>query len=106
MSEKKFQEARKGLAVSQNLLDSIRGQQNMAQPQSESPSSMEDQQANPVPAPVDNQPPVPQVQQGIEQAVKDTIAPYMEEIKTLIDEQSKETKQVEVKLDGEMSPKE
>lgn len=110
MTEKKFKEAKDDLTFSQNLLDQVRGQ-NMAQ-QSPEMGADQDQELSPTGQPTDapvapqEAPQQAQEPQDIGKAVQDAMSPYMEEIKAMLEKQSKETKQVEVKIEGEMSPKE
>lgn len=98
MSIEKFQEARKGLAFSQSLMDKLRVQ-NMAQPQPE--MAMEGTET---PMPVSQEKPQPDNE--IQVAVKEAMEPYMKEIKALIEEKDEEPKEVKIKIDGEMKPKE
>lgn len=95
MSEKAFQEARQGLAFSQQMREKLMGQ-NSPQPQGgmdEAP--MEQGMESPTP---EQEP-----QQDIAEIVKSTMEPYLEEIKALIE--NKKPQEVEVKIEGEMKPK-
>lgn len=103
MSEERFKSAKGNLAFSQSLVDKMR-MEDMAQPQDEMEQSMEAPQEMEPETPVDNQPLEEQPEQDIAQVVKDTMEPYMEEIKTIVED--KKPQEVELKIEGEMSPKE
>lgn len=96
MSEKRFTEAKQSLALSQNIRNKLN--------QPEQVESFDQPQDMPPEAPTSPQE-APQ-EQDVAQIVQDTMAPYMEEIKSLIEKQGKETKEVEVKIEGSMKPKE
>lgn len=46
----------------------------------------------------------PQQEQGIVQTIKDTLSPFMDKIIGLLTKQENEVKQVELKIDGQMTP--
>ena len=116
MSIKKFQEAHKDLAFSQNLIDKHRAQQMAQQAPMEQPQDMP-QEAPVAPQNASEQTQVseaenpketavePKEEPSLVQTIKDTISPYIDDLKSLITKQGKETKQVEVKIAGELQSK-
>lgn len=111
MSEEKFKEAHGDLALSQRLVDEMRMSQGIASegstmPQDESSPETEE---TPQDASFAEKEPIteesPEMSM-VEQTIKDTMEPYMEEIKGLVEKKDDEPQEVEIKIDGEMKPKE
>lgn len=90
MSEQKFKRAKGSLAFSQSLKDKLNPHQNMAQPSPE----MAQPQA---------QPPQQEQQPDLVSTIKEVLTPMFDDLKK---ELQKESQQVELKIEGEMTPKE
>ncbi len=106
MSERAFTEAKSDLAFSQQLRD----KKNMAQPQAGmgGPEDMQppidEMQENGVTPPVEK--PVEEEKTGIINAVKEVVQPMFDQIKSLLTKKDEKPKEVEIKIEGEMKPKE
>ena len=105
MSEDRFKEAKSQLAYSQQLVDQMR-QQEMPQEEpmdeqapTESAPAVEEAQQPLEEAPVQEEP-------GLVQTIKDTLTPFMDKITDLLSKKEEEPKEVTVKMDGELTPKE
>lgn len=105
MSEQRFKEAKSNLAFSQSLVDRMKQSQMPQQPAPDTSTPAPQDAAPQVPQPQEVAPTPQPPDQGIVQTIKDTIAPFMDKITNLLTKQSEETKQVELKIDGEMTPK-
>ncbi len=102
MSEAKFQDAKGQLAFSQQLVDKMKAQQSPQMPQeqpSQAPQEAPQAPEQPTPQPQPDSP-------GIAQTIQDILTPFMDKIIGLFKKQENEVKQVELKIDGEMTPKE
>lgn len=102
MSTKDFQEAKKGLSYSQSLVDKLNMQQ-MAEQQGQMDTPMEQPMEE---TPEQEGQDMQDMAELVKEQVDAAIAPYMEEIKNLISKKDGEPKEVEVKIEGEMRPKE
>ena len=102
MSEKAFKEAKGQLAYSQSLVDRIK-QEKMAQPspymgeEEMTPQDMPQEEAGEVEEEVDEK-------KGIVEAVKEAVQPMFDKVMGAFAAKD-EPKEVELKIDGEMKPK-
>lgn len=94
MSEKKFKEAKGQLAFSQQLVDKMKSPSQQAPPMAQEQPKVPSQETN-----------THQSQAGIIDSIKELIQPLTDKLNKLFTNQE-ENKQVELKIEGEMSPKE
>lgn len=109
MNDKNFQTAKSSLAFSQGLVDRMR-QQQMADMQMNTPMQDMPQEQTQPQEDTNTENTEPQVEEKTEtktimETVKEAIAPIMEKLDSLISKSDKQ-KDVEIKIDGEMKPKE
>ncbi len=96
-TDKKFNTARGNLAHSQGILDSLHQLQTTPIPPHTPPQEPGMPQAAPIQP---EQVPQPDIQKTIQ----DTLTPFMDKITSLLTKQENEVKQVELKIDGQMTP--
>lgn len=110
MSEQQFKEAKGNLAFSQTLVDQMRQRNQTETPMMPQEPEMEVkeevvEEAEPFEG---EETPEEEAKEekSIVDTIKETIAPFMERIEGLFKKKEEEPKEVEIKIDGEMKPKE
>lgn len=112
MSEQQFKEAKGNLAFSQTLVDQMRQRNQveapMMMPQEEPEMEMKEEVVEEAEPFEGEETPEEEVKEekSIVDTIKETIAPFMERIEGLFKKKEEEPKEVEIKIDGEMKPKE
>ena len=113
MSEEKFKQAKTGLQFSQSIVDKLRGEQmaqqspEMAMGGEEVPMAEEEAiEEVPEETPMEEPEEQKNLVQGVVEGVKETIMPMFESLKEAFTAKEEDPKEVEIKIDGEMKPKE